>query len=81
MVNGHLIRHKKRKAGDKPIIYANCPESEFVCHYKWEEREDGIYQIWEITDLRKEEPEPKPEYMSETEQKARAYDILMGVSE
>lgn len=32
---------------------------------------------WELCELPKEEPEP----LNETEQKAKAYDILMGVTE
>ena len=75
MKNGQLIRHKNCKEGDKPIVYTECPESEFVCQYRWEERENEIVQVWEITDIPKEEDE-RP--LSEELTDAEALAILLG---
>ena len=49
MRNGQLIRHKKRREGDKQIIYTPIPTDEFVCTFAFEEHEEGIYQVWSET--------------------------------
>ena len=56
MVNNQLIRHKQYQDGDKPIIKTDCPETEYVCNYYWEEQADTILQVWQITDILKELP-------------------------
>lgn len=51
MINNQLIRHKQYHDGDKPIIYTDMPTREYVCTYAFEERNDGIYQVWTVTDV------------------------------
>lgn len=50
IINHQLIIHHTVHSGDKPIIYTDIPTKDFVCTYAWEERTDGIYQVWTVTD-------------------------------
>ena len=61
MLNNQLIRHKAYHEGDKPIVYTSVPTAGFVCTSAWEEREDGIYQVWSVTDIPIEPPSPDDE--------------------
>ena len=76
MINGQLIRHKAYRDGDKPIIYTDIPTRDFVCTYAWQERDDGISQVWTVTD---EPIEPIPEDDELTAEEA--LDIITGGAE
>lgn len=73
MINNQLIMHKKYHEGDKPIVYTNIPTKDFVCTYEWQERTDGIYQVWTITEI---PIEPTDELTAE-----EALDIITGGAE
>ena len=68
MVNGLLIRHKTRRDGDKPIVYAETPvfEDGWRYSYHFEDTGDEITQVWDKTEdpgahYEPEEPEATAE--------------------
>lgn len=71
-IDGVLYVVTEPTEGYKPFVYTEAPEAPEGCHaaFYWRETADSFVQTWEIV-----EDYDEPETV---EDKAEAYDILMG---